>query len=537
MARVREQWPSARIDVLTSQGRDDAVRALGAAGVIHYFGRSLHLLRHLFLFRRLRRQRYDVVVVPRMYGHADAANLYRAAVCIGARSTAIGAAGQPLAIFERRAFFWFTLQNWFEGVQLAVDIPFFLLLLVLAYLRPRPKPRVSSRTRVLHVITSFGVGGAQVQLAELLARTPRHRYDVEVFVLGRDDGEFSRQWLDRHDIRFYYSAGWPRHSLAALEIAQLCRTEEYDLVHTWLFLANVIGAAGARLGGVPRILGSVRNLSLWKRTWYARWWYRLGDALATRIADLVTVNSSPLVADHAKWTWLRPSRLAVVHNGLDPRRVLSQADGAGQYVRELVGVGANTPLVGIVGRLAPEKDQAAFLATIANVHERHPDLHAIVVGDGALRAELEQRADELGLSGCVHFVGERTDSRRIIAGLDVFVLTSRIEGFPNVLLEAAFLGVPSIATAVGGAVDMLDPDDLAEPGDVDRLSRALSARLEAPDAARFHAAAIRRRAFERFTSDHSTARWLALYDRLLTRTTELDCQLVTADRRLEGDIQ
>jgi len=149
------------------------------------------------------------------------------------------------------------------------------------------------------------------------------------------------------------------------------------------------------------------------------------------------------------------------------------------------------------------------------LRHRH-DLHAVIVGDGAERRALEQRAAALGIAARVHFMGERSDSRRIIAGLDVFALTSRIEGFPNVLLESAFLAVPSIATDVGGAGDVLDLDDLIDPGDADQAARLMLARLAHRDGARFHAAAIRRRAFDQFTAAQSSARWLALYDRLLT---------------------
>jgi glycosyltransferase involved in cell wall biosynthesis len=157
-----------------------------------------------------------------------------------------------------------------------------------------------------------------------------------------------------------------------------------------------------------------------------------------------------------------------------------------------------------------------FLRAVALARELRQELHAVVVGDGARRQDLERRAQELGLGCHVHFLGERTDSRRIIAGLDVFVLTSRIEGFPNVLLEAAFLGVPAIATAVGGAADVLDAQDLVEPGEAERCGRAIVDRIAHRDVARFHAAAIRQRAFEQFTAAHSSARWLALYDQLLT---------------------
>ncbi len=518
LAWVRAQCPSAAIDILSSPGLDTELHAAGAARVIHYTGGALRLWRHARLLAGLRRDGYELVVVPQM---ADAdgpyANVHRVALAVGAPRVVVAAPGRELRWLDASRFRRFTLRTTLLALLPPFDPALLLMLLTIAWLAPRrsPRPR-AGRRRVLHVITTFGVGGAQVQLAELLARTPPDRYDVTVLALDRHDGDFSRQWLHRHDADIRYATAWPSPALAALEIARECRRQRYDLVHTWLFMANVVGAAGARLGGAPRIIGSVRNLSLWKRTWYRKWWYRLADALATRVADVVTVNAGPLVADHARWAWCRPERLALVPNGLDPAVVARGTEDARGWLRAELGLASDTPLVGTVGRLAPEKDHETFIRAFARARAGQPVLHGVVAGDGELRPALTRLAGELGVADALHFLGARRDSRRIIAGLDVFALTSRIEGFPNVLLEAAFLGVPAVATGVGGAADVLDPDDLVVPGDVDAIARHLRARVADPEAARAHAAAVRQRAQERFTAERTAARWLALYDGVFT---------------------
>lgn len=520
LAWVRDRWPDAAIDAVTSPGFDDALRRAGVARLFHYRGRSVGLLRHAWLIGRLRGQGYDHVVIPQANGvAAQHANVYRAATAVGAGRIVVAAPDRSPEIFERPAFGCLTLGASLGRALDVLDVPLLLAALVLAWLRPRRRvqPGAGGRHRVLHVITSLGVGGAQVQLAELLGRTPADRYDVHVLVIGRQDGDFARQWLTRDDLTFHYADGWPRRWLAVLDVARLCRVHRFDLVHTWLFIGNVIGAAGAGLAGAPRILGSVRNLSVWKRTWYAEWWFRAADVLATRIADVVTVNATPLAADHAAWTWYPVRRIAVVPNGLDPARLLPHAAGARAWLRAELDLPPATPVVGTVGRLAPEKDHVTFLRAVARALDTVPALHAVIAGDGALRQTLEREITTLGLAGRVRLLGERADSRRIIAGLDVFALTSRIEGFPNVLLEAAFLGVPSIATRVGGAIDLLDRDDLVDPGDADATARGLADALARPEAARARAARARDRAHAEFTADRSTARWLALYDTLLSQ--------------------
>ena len=101
--------------------------------------------------------------------------------------------------------------------------------------------------RVLHVISSWGIGGAQRQLAELIQHYPAG-YTADVFVLS-GDGNFSTQHLRGHEVTIRSSSSWPYLSLTILEIARLCRAERYDVVHTWLFKANVLGVTAAR--GAP----------------------------------------------------------------------------------------------------------------------------------------------------------------------------------------------------------------------------------------------------------------------------------------------
>jgi glycosyltransferase involved in cell wall biosynthesis len=114
----------------------------------------------------------------------------------------------------------------------------------------------------------------------------------------------------------------------------------------------------------------------------------------------------------------------------------------------------------------------------------------------------------------VTFVGEASNARELMAGLDLFVLPSRIEGFANVLLEAAMLGTPILATEVGAARDVIvDDEDLVPVGDVDALAARLTMHLSDLDGCR--ARASRRRTFvrETFTVDRMVQRWLTLYAR------------------------
>ncbi len=516
---IRERHPAGEIIALSHRGHREMLRGAGVDGIIEVPGRRFGVC-HVppWTLARLRASRFDEIVIPQMtaLGHAHA-NLYGLATVLRPGQIVILPGDKPPQVFSRAAFRPFALRQALLALAALWDEPFLIGLLVAACLVRRPRPADGrARRRVLHVISSLSVGGAQRQLTELVNRTRAADYEIEILVLGRSDGEFSRAWLARDDVRVSYLERWPQLTASALEVRDVCQRGQFDLVHTWLFMANVIGAAGARLAGVPRVIGSVRNLSLWKRTWYRKWWFRLADALASRAADVVTVNARALAPDHAAWTWMPERRIEVVQNGLDPTQFEVDRRDAQRELRVAAGSPADAWIVGTTGRLAAEKDHETFLRVIREVRRTHPQVYAVVVGDGQLRGELESVAAEIGIADRVRFLGERQDARRLMAGLDLFLLTSIIEGFPNVLLEAAFLGVPSVASRVGGNTDVLpDPAVTFEPGDHLAAARAVAALIADPARALAHAHETRQRAFELFTADRMAAAWSALYDRCL----------------------
>jgi glycosyltransferase involved in cell wall biosynthesis len=523
VAGVRRRHSDAEIVALSHRGHRESLLAAGVDRVVELEGRRFGLLRtNPLVVRKLRQERFDEAVIPQMTaGPEGHGNLYRLVAAVrAARVTVLdGDSTDGLSATGGR-FARYAIQGLWRDAFSWLERPIVLLALLAAgWAWPRSAVAASRpRRRVLHIISSLGVGGAQRQLAELVNRTPADRYDVDVLVLGACDGEFARQWFARPDVRVTYLTQWPRLVSSVLAVRRHCRAGDYDIVHTWLFMANVIGVAGACLARVPAVIASVRNLSLWKRKWYRQWWFRAADAICTHAADVVTVNADALKRDHGLWAWYDWTRIEVVHNGLEPSQFLVDAADARRRVRDAAGVTADTIIVGTVGRLAPEKDHHTFLRVIAGVRKVEPRVHGVIVGDGQLRSRLEALAKEMGLADHVSFLGERNDARRLMAGFDVFLLTSTIEGFPNVLLEAAFLAVPSVASHVGGAADVLpNPSDLFELGDIGGATRRVLALLGDRAMGAAGGELARQRAFARFTADQTAKRWFALYDRSTNR--------------------
>lgn len=506
--RLIAAHPGVRIWALTDSAYEDDVRRAGAHEVI------LHCAKRIgpgaigtACLRALRSIGVQAVVLPIMDDSLEgSANLLRLAAAIGAPQTAISPHGTRFCVLDRRRVRRLAIAQTVRIPESAIVLGQMLRALLAKRRRARPR---AGKTRVLHIINSLGLGGAQTQCAALIDRTPTDRYEVSVLVLASDEpnatGRFEKANIPVTALRRSLEGETP---ITAIE--KHCREGAYDVVHTWLPLANMYGSAGARLAGIPRIVTSVRSLNPgWYPQW-CQWWYRPGDVIAARLADAVTVNASPLVRDHGRWALCPPERITVIPNGLAPHE--PDADAA-VWLRGLVGVPVDTPLLGHVGRLAIEKDQATFLRALAILDAQGLAFHAVLVGDGPTEASLRATVDALNLVPRVTFMGARKDARRVIAGLDLLVLTSTIEGFPNVLLEAAMLGVPLVSSRVGGVIDLVDdPTALFPPSDPGATAATIRAALEDRHGTATRAERLRHRSCAEFNADRMVQRWLSLYD-------------------------
>ena len=205
----------------------------------------------------------------------------------------------------------------------------------------------------------------------------------------------------------------------------------------------------------------------------------------------------------------------VIPNGIPVAEYAAAADPA--EVRASLALPAAAPLFVCVGQLWPVKNHAGLLRAFASDRLAAAGAHLLLVGDGALRGELERQAEALGVAGRVRFLGVRTDVPRLLSAADVFVLASSMEGNPLSVMEAMAAGRPVIATAVGCVPELVTDGAgaLVPPGDESALEAAMYAFASDPGAARAAGAEAARVALERFDA----SRMATAYDRLYSEIT------------------
>jgi glycosyltransferase involved in cell wall biosynthesis len=213
----------------------------------------------------------------------------------------------------------------------------------------------------------------------------------------------------------------------------------------------------------------------------------------------------------------RPEQFEVIPLGLDLGR-FRRPRPESPTVRRGLGLAADTPLLGIVGRLVPIKGHATLFEAMALLPPGGQAPHLVVVGDGEERAPLERLAGSLGLDKRIHFLGWRADLETIVPELDVVICASKNEGTPVALIEAMAAGVPVLSTDVGGVGDLVAHGKtgwLVPPSDPAAMARAIGQLLGDEGLRAQLAGASRAVALERHGVEGLIRRVEALYTDLL----------------------
>ncbi len=342
-------------------------------------------------------------------------------------------------------------------------------------MNPAPLGLPGRRIRLLYVAANFVTGGAERHLLEMWSRIDRSRFDVRIACLKRE-GAFTERVLglglpvtDLGVGRRIYD---PTGVRGLLRLVSLIREFRPDIVHGYLFGPNLFAALAGRACRVPVVCVAKRNVDAFESPRQIAM-----QRLAHRLATHVTAVSEE-VAGTSVALGVPRERVTVIENGVDVARF----DGS---TREAPGLGlpSRAPgerLLGAVGCLAPRKDFATLLAATALLRARGVAMQLAVAGDGPERAALEAQRERLGLTGIVHFLGERSDVDQLLPAFDVFSLSSREEGIPNALLEAMAAARPCVVTRVGGNAEVLADGRtgwLVPPQDPAALADALQTAL------------------------------------------------------------
>jgi glycosyltransferase involved in cell wall biosynthesis len=366
------------------------------------------------------------------------------------------------------------------------------------------------RLRVLSVLDSpTDQGGAERFALGLVSHLPRDRFEPWVCSTRFATPEASELLADAgvSHISLRRTGKLDIHRLGGL--AMLLKLGRFDVIHAHMFGSNVWGTVLGKLCNVPVIIAHEHNWSysgeLVRRTIdrhliarYASRFVAVSESNRTRMIELEGIPAE---------------KVLVLPTAYIPHRVTEPTD-----IRAELGLAPDARIIGVVATLRVEKALEVMISAAAQVIQRFPDAHLVIAGDGPQRESLEAQVTSMGLTGHVHFLGERRDVTPLLQTVDVGALSSDWEGMPLFVLECMATGTPVVATDVGGLPEIVENGRtglLVPPRDPAALAAGISALLDDPERGRLLAATAAERMHD-FTIETVAQRFADLYEQLVS---------------------
>lgn len=369
------------------------------------------------------------------------------------------------------------------------------------------------KLNVLQLNTPATLAGAERVLLNYLACHDADRFAVTVasFVNSRRQSNAFTEELEKRDIPFRkIPVSYLTQGAVLRETVRLIRDCRIDLVHSHGYRSDIIGYMAARRAGVP-IVSTVHGWT--PVTWKLRRYEQLDRWFLKRFDGVIGVSRE--IVDSLLECGVQPDRVRLFHNAVP---VSGADEGRAEEKTPLV----RTPgerIILTVGRLSSEKGIDILLRAFHRYCSREPGTRLVIVGDGPLRVELAALAEELGLADRVLFAGYTNTVERYYKVADLFVLPSRTEGLPMVILEAMQAGLPVVCTRVGGIPEVIDNGITGvsvPPEDSDALGRAMSMVLGDPALASKLADLGRKSVYERFSAESWAKKIEGFYQNTVT---------------------
>ncbi len=373
--------------------------------------------------------------------------------------------------------------------------------------------------KILLITPSLALGGAENQLTLLAIHLKRRGLPIRVFSLEKEG--FLRSTLSHHQITVH-DGGLDSNDLRKRPwrilwvVGRLIKVMAHyrpSVVHAVLPLAAYLSALSARIMKVPLIITSRRALGTHQERYP---FLKIPDRMANRLSHYVTVNSMAVWNDTIRRDAIDPSKLVLIHNGLDVSKFKTEGSQR-QGMRRSLGLDADDKVVVTIANLIPYKGHSDLLRTIQIAAKKINHLKVLLVGeDRGIQARLMKEAAALQIDGHVRFLGLRQDASELLAACDLSVLPSHEEGFSNVLLESMAAGLPIVATDVGGNAEAVINGVtgwLTPPYNPAGLAEKMVDLLINPQKAKAWGARARARVEDQFSVERMVEKHLAVYQR------------------------
>jgi L-malate glycosyltransferase len=378
---------------------------------------------------------------------------------------------------------------------------------------------MKKKTKILFIIRQLIIGGAESQLYELARRLDKGKYNVIVCSLS--EGGYYHEKLQNEGIEVrVIKKKWRYDILPLFRILALIIKIKPKIVHCVMWTANMWGGLAALFAGSPKIILSTRSIGIWKK----RIHYISGPFIFNR-ADLILANSKEVRNYMVKNEGIREDLIEIVYNGLDTAKYEDVRNGVDRANNiEKMGIPKDAFVIGCVANLSIQKDHKTLLAAAKRTLELHKNIYFLLVGDGVLRNMLENEARMIGIEDRIIFAGQRKDINKMLACMDIFVLTSIREGLSNALLEAMASGLPAIVTRIGGNIETIEDGRsgfLFDVGDDKKLAELINILYEKNDLRKQMGEFNKNRVRNIFNMDAHIKRMDEIYKKVLVGTAKI----------------
>lgn len=374
------------------------------------------------------------------------------------------------------------------------------------------------RRRVLHVLANLGAGGAERMAVHIVLGLDRRRFEPAIVAYSARYGSDLEQHLDQAGVKTWFLGKGPGFDPRTYyRLHRVFREFRPDIVHTHVHVMRY--AFPSLMYFKPRLMvHTVHNLAECEIEPRARWLQRLAYG-----RGVISVAVAREVAFSVERVY-GIGNCRVVWNCI-PTELYGSPRVPRDIWRGRQGFSPDDILFVCVARFAAQKNHLLLISAFARGPAANPNAHLVLAGQGVLRAELQKRVNELGLTNRVHFLGLRRDIPDVLGAADIFALSSDYEGNPLSVIEAMAAGLPVISTVAGGVPELLQNGKegfIVQPGRVEEFSEAMMTLLNDPTLRRSMGSSAAARARENFDVSAMVRAYEELYDEMPARSRMWD---------------